>query len=111
MIKINGVTISENGRHIVITNNDIYIDGQKTNLDQFGDEKNFKVEVSGSVAKIETGSASVSVTGNVVEVSTASGSVKINGDADSISTMSGSVKVGGSVSGKISTMSGSISHR
>lgn len=70
-----------------------------------------KVQVDGSVKKLQTASGDVDVKGNVTGgIQTASGDIEVSGNVDGdVKTASGDVDCG-NVSGSVSTVSGDISH-
>ncbi|MBO4516167.1 hypothetical protein J5751_01735 [bacterium] len=71
-----------------------------------------RVQVNGSVKKLQTASGDVEVDGNVTGgIQTASGDVDVTGNVDGdVQTASGDVDCG-NVSGRVSTMSGNIRHK
>lgn len=107
-IRINGVTITA-GRSITVNNNRVFVDGK----DVTPDAKDIRIEVVGSLEKLEADACNmIVVTGDVGNVATQSGDVEVGGSVrGSVATMSGDVDCGGTIGGSVSTMSGDVKHR
>ena len=120
-VTINSVDIVA-GRHIVINNGTITVDGKDVtpegkhiNLNIVGDIEHLEVDaagtisVSGNVTTIQTGSGDVQVTGDCHgNIQTASGDVECCDVEGSVQTVSGDVDCY-DVGGSITTVSGDVS--
>ena len=96
-----------NGSRVEIVDNKMLVNGKP-----FGEYDEaacpiLKIEITGTVNDISTGSGDISVKGNVGRVKTMSGSVHCQTVEGNVSTMSGSVTCN-NIAGDCSTMSGSI---
>lgn len=100
VIRVNGSTISINGRH-----NKVTVDGKDIDL---GTDKEITVVCEGNVEKLEVDACDrVEVKGNAGNVKTASGDVRCGDITGNVQTMSGDVHAS-KIGGNVSTMSGDV---
>lgn len=107
-----GKTYTFQGKLIERRGDDWYVDGERFDFDgeqaETGSEQ-IKIEIHGTVEKLETENGDVTVNGDVSTITTTSGNVHCN-EAAYISTMSGDVTCKGRPA-SVNTMSGDINYQ
>ena len=107
-ISYNGRTINvPQSSHMELVDGQILIDGKP--FEQYNEEDFpiIKIELTGNVESIKTGSGDVIINGDAHNISTMSGDVRCKTIEGSVSTMSGDVTCD-NIKGNCSTMNGDI---
>lgn len=107
-ITYNGRTINvPPSSHMELVDGQILINGEP--IDQYNEEDLpiIKIELTGNVESIKTGSGDVTIKGNAHNISTMSGDVRCKTIEGSVATMSGDVTCD-NIKGSCSTMNGYI---
>lgn len=94
------------GSNVVVSNNEVWINGKRINLNK--DERDIQIVVEGDANKVEVDACnSVEIKGSAGSVKTMSGDVHCGDIHGDVKTMSGDVRAT-KIGGNVSTMSGDV---